>query len=73
MYEVGQAMFSNEILYMQVVDSWERVEHGSIFPNFMFREEGGREIVEWLGRSASAAQTDLLGIMSTETASLEMI
>ena len=66
-------MLSNEILYMQVVDSWECVKHVSVFPNFMFREEGGREIVEWLGRSASAAQTDLLGIMSTETAIMEMV
>ena len=66
-------MFHDETLYMLVVHSWERVEHGSIFPNFRFREEGSREIVVWLGRFASTAQTDLVGIMSTEAASLEMI
>ena len=66
-------MFQNESLHVLVIDSWESVEHGSIFPNVRFREEGSREIVVWLGRFASTAQTDLVGIMSTEAASLEMI
>ena len=66
-------MFHDENLYMLMVDSWERAEHGSIFPNVRFREEGSREVVVGLGRFASTAETHLVGIMSTEAASLEMI
>ena len=66
-------MFQNESLHVLVIDSWESVEHGSIFPNVRFREEGSREVVVGLWRFASSAETDLVGIMSTEAASLEMI
>ena len=66
-------MFHNESLHVLVIDSWESVEHGSIFPNVRFSEEGSRKVVVGLDRFASAAQTDLVGIMSTKPASLEKI
>ena len=66
-------MFQNETLHVLVIDSWESVEHGSIFPNVRFSEEGSRKVVVGLGRFANAAQTHLVAIMSTKAASLKMI
>ena len=72
-YESGQAVFQDEGLHVLVIDRGESVEHGSIFPNSRFSEEGGREVVVGLSRFANAAQTHLVAIMSTKAASLKMI
>ena len=66
-------MFHDESLHVLVIDSWESVEHGSIFPNVRFSEEGSRKVVVGLGRFANAAQTHLVSIMGKKTASFKVI